>query len=60
MVKQVDKLADFISNVSIFDGMGTLNIRKYLAYFIPKSYKYNENIYTAGNEVNQVYFVVKG
>lgn len=41
MVKEVDKLAEFLSEVSIFSGIGSLNIRKYLAYFIPKSYAYN-------------------
>lgn len=40
--------------------MGTLNVRKYLAYFIPKCYKYNEIIYTAGSDANEIYFVVKG
>ena len=41
LIREADLLVDFLNRTTLFDGLGTLNIRKYLAYFIPKTYKYN-------------------
>lgn len=41
LIKEADFAVNFLNKTTFFDGLGTLNIRKYLAFFIPKKFRYN-------------------
>lgn len=60
LIKDADLLVHFLSRTSLFDGLSTLSIRKYLAYFIPKTFHYNDVIYEADSPVDSISLVLQG
>lgn len=53
-------VSNFFDEVSIFHGIGALNMRKYIPYFILRCFKYNEIIYSEGEECEDIFFILRG
>jgi signal-transduction protein with cAMP-binding, CBS, and nucleotidyltransferase domain len=56
----MDEYIHFLKANVLFHDVGTLNLRKYCSYFVRKSYKYNEVIYSPHSETEYIYFILKG
>jgi CRP-like cAMP-binding protein len=60
LTKQIDEQIHILKTNALFHDVGTLNLRKYCSYFVKKSYKYNEVVYSPHSATEYIYFILKG